>query len=404
MRALFVILHRWFGLLTALFLFVAGLTGALISWDHELDEALNPAFYHRAWQGQTPQDPLQLAKAFEQAHPDLQVSFLPLSLAPDEALNLFVDTRAPSTALPIHNQLALDPISGSVQAERYWGAISLDRENLLPFLYKLHYSLHIPDGFGLELGVWLFGVVGIVWALDCFLALWISFPSVNAWRKSFGFRWRAGGYKLNFDLHRSGGVWLWPLLLLLAVTSVSMNLGFEVVRPLVNRISPLTPSPFEVLPVAGDVEPLITREQIIAQAKQDAPSHGISEPVGGIFYNKLFNVYGVGFFTPGNSHGDGGLGNAWLYYRGDTGAAAGADIPGAGSAGDLFMQLQFPLHSGRIAGVYGRAFMSVLGLAVAVLSVTGVVIWLRKKRARRKSLRSQTNQAGSETLPTVALP
>lgn len=390
MRALFVILHRWLGLFTALFLFVAGLTGALISWDHELDEALNPAFYHHDWQGQRPQDPLLLANAFEQANPELTVSFLPLTLASNEALNLFVDTRAPSTALPRHNQLALDPITGAVQAERYWGAVSLERENLLPFLYKLHYSLHIPDGFGLELGVWLFGIVGIVWMVDCLLALWISFPSASAWRKSFAFRWRAGGYKLNFDLHRSGGVWLWPLLLLLAVTSVSMNLGFEVVRPLVNSVSPLTPSPFEILPVAGNVEPNVTREHVIAQARQDALTRGIREPAGGIFYNKLFNVYGVGFFTPGNSHGDGGLGNAWLYYRGDNGVAVGADIPGAGSAGDLFMQLQFPLHSGRIAGVYGRAFMSILGLAVAVLTVTGVVIWLRKKKARAQSATPRT--------------
>lgn len=399
MRALLVVLHRWFGLFMALFLFVAGLTGALISWDHELDEALNPAFYHRDWRGQTAQDPLQLADAFEQTNPSLQVGFLPLALAPDEALNLFVDTRAPSTALPSHNQLALDPITGTVQAQRYWGAVSLDRENILPFLYKLHYSLHIPDGFGLELGVWLFGIVGIIWMLDCLLALWISFPSANAWRKSFAFRWRAGGYKLNFDLHRSGGVWLWPLLLLLAVTSVSMNLGFEVVRPLVNTVSPLTPSPFEILPVAGDVEPVMTRAQVVAQAKQDAHARGITEPAGGIFYNKLFNVYGVGFFTPGNSHGDGGLGNAWLYYRGDNGAAVGADIPGVGSAGDLFMQLQFPLHSGRIAGIYGRAFMSVLGVAVAILSVTGVVIWLRKRRAR-----VHNQQRLATALTTDALP
>jgi uncharacterized iron-regulated membrane protein len=34
MRPLFVLLHRWLGIGTALFLFVAGLTGAVIAWDH----------------------------------------------------------------------------------------------------------------------------------------------------------------------------------------------------------------------------------------------------------------------------------------------------------------------------------------------------------------------------------
>jgi uncharacterized iron-regulated membrane protein len=45
MRSWLVRLHRWFGLAIALFLFVAGLTGAVIAWDHELDAALNPVFF-----------------------------------------------------------------------------------------------------------------------------------------------------------------------------------------------------------------------------------------------------------------------------------------------------------------------------------------------------------------------
>ena len=45
MRAILVVLHRWFGLFIAGFLIIAGLTGALISWDHELDEWLNPHLF-----------------------------------------------------------------------------------------------------------------------------------------------------------------------------------------------------------------------------------------------------------------------------------------------------------------------------------------------------------------------
>ena len=36
-------LHRYAGLATALFLLVAGLSGALLAFNHELDAALNPA-------------------------------------------------------------------------------------------------------------------------------------------------------------------------------------------------------------------------------------------------------------------------------------------------------------------------------------------------------------------------
>ncbi|WP_250862656.1 PepSY-associated TM helix domain-containing protein, partial [Caballeronia sp. INML3] len=74
-------------------------------------------------------------------------------------------------------------------------------------------------------GTWLLGIVGILWFFDSGIALVLSFPSVKAWRKSFAFRFRRGGYALTFDLHRSGGVWIWGLLLMVAVTSISMNLG-----------------------------------------------------------------------------------------------------------------------------------------------------------------------------------
>jgi hypothetical protein len=55
-------------------------------------------------------------------------------------------------------------------------------------------------------------------------------------------------------------------------------------------------------------------------------------------------------------------------------ALAGVNIPGAGSAGDIFLQAQFPLHSGRILGLPGRIFVSATGLLVAMLSVTGIIL------------------------------
>ncbi|MBS1209821.1 MAG: PepSY-associated helix protein [Proteobacteria bacterium] len=388
MRAALVVMHRWFGLAAAAFLFVSGATGALISWDHELDEWLNPRLFKADSAGPV-RDSLSLARQFEASHPDLQVTWLPLGVAPGEALNIRVEPRPDKAGgkarNPGFNQVALDPVTGAVQARREWGVVSLSRENLLPFLYKLHYSMHLPDVDGIETGVWLMGIIAMVWSLDCFVALWISFPKLASWRKSFAFRWRQGGYKLNFDLHRSGGVWLWLLVLIIAVTSVSMNLQLQFVRPLVNRISPLSPSPWDGRSFRAHDDPaapLVTREAVLASAREEAARRGWTLPAGGIFYSPEADVYGVGFYQPGHDHGDGGLGNAWLHYEGSDGRFAGASVPGEGSAGDIFMQAQFPLHSGRIAGLPGRILVSLLGLAIASFSVTGVVIWARKRKAR----------------------
>ncbi len=405
MRLRWVTFHRWLGLAMAVFLFISGLTGAIISWDHELDEWLNPALYDAISEhdGSNTLTPLALANQFEAENPAAMVRFTPLSIEPGHSHMMSVGPRpdaATGKAVELdYNQIALDPVTGDKQAERMWGDISLTRENLLPFLYKLHYSMHIPDGFGIELGILFMGIIAIVWVLDSFIALWISFPKAKSWRKSFRFRWKQGGHKLNFDLHRSGGVWLWPLLLILAVTSVSMNLNNEVMRPAVSLFSTLTPSPFEQRAPSALDEPMeatLAREQILPLARAEAAQRGWTDPAGGIFYASHFDIYGVGFYTPENDHGDGGLGNPWLYFDGRTGEYLGGKFPGEGSAGDIFLDAMFPLHSGRILGLPGRILVSVMGLMVAMFSVTGVVIWARKRRARLASVDNQKLSLAAE--------
>src|SRR5262249_45706479 len=130
------------------------------SWDHELDAALNPQLYHSSTPG-NPRPSLELAQLLEAEDPRVRVTYLPLAVEPGEALQVFVEPRVnPATGELYdvdYNQVAIDPVSGEIQARRFWGAISLTRENLLPFLYKLHYSMHIPAGGGIEWGIWLMG-------------------------------------------------------------------------------------------------------------------------------------------------------------------------------------------------------------------------------------------------------
>jgi uncharacterized iron-regulated membrane protein len=388
MRKVLVLLHRWFGLGIAVFLLQAGITGALIAWDHEIDALLNPELYR----SEAPADaellsPLRLAEIVEARDPRLEVTFLPLAVEPGHALLMGVDARRdPATGKPYElgfDQVAINPATGAIQAQREWGKLSLSRQQIMPFLYRLHYSLHIPEAGTWPLGLWFMGIVAVIWLLDSFIALWISFPSWRAWRKSFQFRFDKGGYRLTFDLHRSGGVWTWLLIMPLALTAVSMNLNREVVRPVVSLFSPLAESPFATrTPSEQGVTPQVPRASITRRAAADALALELGRPQGGLFYSQEFGVYGVGFYEPGQDHGDGGLGNPWLYYDGATGEPAGAELPGRGSAGDLFMQLQFPLHSGRILGVPGRVIITLLGLCVAMFSVTGVLIWAKKRRQR----------------------
>ncbi|MET0282972.1 MAG: PepSY-associated TM helix domain-containing protein [Polyangiales bacterium] len=388
MRRISMLLHRWLGLFTALFLAMAGLTGAMIAWDHELDHWLNPQLFRAQDQGPV-RDPLQLANELEAKDARFTVSYLPLKLEEGDALDLHITPHIDPRTKQLYElgftEIMLDPATGRRLGQREWGAFSLARESIMPFLYKLHYTLHLPMSGTLDFGMLVMGIIAIVWFLDAFIALYISFPSRKVWKKSFAFRFDQGTHKMTFDLHRSSGVWLWPILFVFAFTAVTMNLGDQLIEPIVNAISPLTKNPWDTEPNFDPPAPKVSREQALALGKAAAAERGITEPIGSIFYSAQWNFYSLNFHVPGAEHGDGGLGNRALFFDAQTGAMIRDREPAKGSAGDLFMAAQFPLHSGRLFGTGGRIFVSLLGLIIFGLSFTGVWLWAKKRLAQGRA-------------------
>jgi uncharacterized iron-regulated membrane protein len=403
MRTAFVLIHRFVGLTIAAFLFVAGLTGAVISWDHELDEVINPHLVEAPGRGPL-LDPLVLADKLAADDSRSIVTYVPLHAEEGHSLPFGVHPRFDPEAQDLYatgyNQVFIDPVTGQVRGKREWGAAwPISTETFVSFMYVLHYSLHVPEFWGIDRwGEWLMGGIALLWTLDCFVGFYLTLPTRRRTTAQFATWWKrwkpawkikTGGsaYRLNFDLHRAFSLWTWVLLLVLAVSAVSLNLYFEVARPLVSALSSFTPTPFDtrpMLPHSAMLSPKVTYTQVLASGRAEAAKRGFALPAGDIFYAPQFGVFGVRFFDPGGEHGDGlKLGNDILYFDGEDGRYIGDWIPWRGTAGDLFLQMQFPVHSGRIFGIPGRILISAMGLGVAMLSVTGVVIWLRKRRARR---------------------
>nr|WP_315479791.1 PepSY-associated TM helix domain-containing protein [uncultured Rhodoferax sp.] len=417
MRPFWTFLHRWVGLGTAVFLFLTGVTGAVISWDHELDAWLNP---HLTAAQPNPEglpgiSTLELARQIEQRHPTVTVRFIPLHVEPGRSVAFGVAPRVNPATQKLHepgfNQVFVDPVSGQELGQRQWGAVwPISRETFVSFLYKFHHTLHLPEMWGIDRwGTWLLGGVAILWTLDCFVGAYLTLPvrrkakpqpgdglagdAVGAlktgkgwwqlWAPAWKIRSRAGAYKLNFDMHRAVSLWTWGLLFIVAFTAFSLNLNREIFRPLLTTFSQVSPNPFtqrKPAPKHQPILPVLDYAQALAQATADAQAKGWPEPPGSVFYSQSLGIYGIDFFqsdtTPGSI-------NKRLYYDGKDGRFVGERLLWAGSVADIFLQAQFPLHSGRILGLPGRILISLLGVVVAMLSVTGVYIWWKKRRARQ---------------------
>lgn len=421
MRSFFLILHRYVGLLMAAFLFVTGLTGAIISWDHELDRWLNPHLLEARGSGR-PHDALDLAAQIEMRHPQVQVVALPLAAEAGDAYAFWVmpqiDPVSRKLFTPGFNQIFVDPLSGEELGRREWGAVwPINAENVVSFLYKLHFSLHIPSFFGSERwGIWLLGSIALLWIVDCFTGFVLTLPARRKfpskpgkaagrsfwqrWAPSWKVRWQGGSYKINFDFHRAASLWTWALLFILAFTAFSLNLYREVFFPAMSLVSTVTASPFDVRTATAPDQPITPRfgfAEALAVASREAGRRGWPEAAGSIFYDRHFGIYGIDFFAPEDAHGVAGVGHKRLYVDGLDGRYLGERLPWQGTTADIFVQAQFPLHSGRILGLPGRILISLMGLVVALLSVSGVYIWWRKRRGRWQMANRRSCKATATT-------
>lgn len=393
-RKSFVWLHRYAGLAMAGFLAIAGLTGSVIAFADEIDAWLNPGLYRIDSVG----DPLplaELARRVEQSDPRIRVHRIEPGLGLRQSALLTVAPRSDAGVPPGYDQVFADPVTGAVLGTRLWGAARLDRPHLVPFLYKLHYDLQIADPWGM----WLMGAIACLWTLDCFVGLYLTLPRGRRWLTRWGRAWKikpgAEFFRTSFDLHRAGGLWLWLVLLMLAVSSVSLNLRTEIFSPIVSAFSPLTPSIFDLrVPDEQARDPGLSFDQIAVRARREAQGLGWAMDLASINYIADYGIYAIRFDAETFWTGE----FRFLYMDASDGRLLDRYKLGDGSAGDVFTVAQFGLHSGRIAGLAGRIAICIAGIAVTALSVTGVIIWWIKRTRRhapRTPARAATNPAST---------
>lgn len=384
MREWMVVLHRYAGLVLACVLFVAGITGSVIAFQSEIDRWLNPDLYQRSSSGASlPLD--TLIAGVEAQLPGARVNSLYLERTGENVL-LNVETLKEGAALGF-SQVFADPVTGHVVGTRLWGECCFERKNVIPFLYTLHNSLHLP-------GIWgpvFLGGMALLWLIDCFVGFYLTLPSGwrnwRKWKIAWTLKPDARGIRLGLDLHRAGGLWLWIVLIATASSGVALNLREQVFRPTVDLVADLSPTPIEQGIAAGAAD-TPDHNLSFAAAVTHARAHArktFAEPVAHyVLYVRELNAYGVAITPKENAaHPLDGLGPSWFYLSGADSRPLAMDVMGEGTSGDVYLQSQFSLHSGYLLGIPGRVLIALSGLVVAMLSVTGVYVWWRKRRARR---------------------
>lgn len=389
--------HRYVGLLMTVFLVVAGVTGSLLAFYVELDEALNPSLYRVSAPapGAPVLDPFEQREALQGQLPHglwaHRVSFE----ARAGIASLVSVSAAPGAENQGDDEFFLDPSSGRVLGSRRWGDLSQGTRNVMPFLYRLHYSLALG-----EVGSALFGVVALLWTFDCFVGGYLTLPAARrgqgrrgtrAWLARWKPAWLVRGGQLFswvFTWHRASGLWVWALLLVIAWSAVGLNLR-EVYHPVMNAVFGLEQRAFERLPkhepprmtpVLGWREAHQRGRALMAEQAGERGFDVLSERR--IVYDPKFNAFR--YQVQSSLDVSDRYAGTTVWLDAESGALLAFEAPTGQSAGQTVTTWIYQLHFGavRALGFPYRIVVCLVGVATAVLSITGVWIWW-VKRAKR---------------------
>jgi uncharacterized iron-regulated membrane protein len=375
LRTALVVVHRWFGVVGGLWLLALALTGSILVFYEEIDGALNPDLAPLPTLGPGATFDAIAAAAVER-HPGSYASFVHLPHHAGEPMAVYLAPRAgvDPESVPAGLHVFVDPATGGARGERVWGAPRLDRRHFAPFLYKLHMDLHLGAPMA-----WFLGLLGLAWALDHVVATLLSFPTPSRWLESFRVRRGARGFPLAYGLHRALGLWLLPVTFVLAVSGVYFE-WYETVVAAVDKVSPVTKDFAESAPPLA--EPRYAPPVGIDRAVAAARAHAGGAALDSLFLLPEKGLYALRLKDPRDLAG---YGMRVVHVDSGDGAVVSDRHEAEGSAGDVLIAWQYPLHSGRAFGWPGRIAILAAGLAVSTLTVTGFVIWGRKLAARRSA-------------------
>jgi len=233
----------------------------------------------------------------------------------------------------------------------------------------------------------------LIWTLDCFVGFYLTLPNrlrhfLRRWRSAWLVNRKGSIYRLNFAFHRAAGLWTWAMLLILALSSVQYNLNDELFAPALRALLPIK-NVVDSIPVRpGPLdEPRLTWEQALKRGRTLMAENGARQKFTIDFEDNLrldrergVFIYSVKSSLNIRDHSA----DTRVVLSAIDGRDLGFTHPYIAS-GNAVSQWLSALHTGRVGGLFYRIFLSLMGIVVAMLSVTGVVIWWKKRSARRRA-------------------
>jgi uncharacterized iron-regulated membrane protein len=356
-RALFQI-HLWAGLALSAYVIVISLSGAILVFEDELTATTLPPGLSR----------------FDPAHM-LSIPAVMLRFAEACPGCIANSINTPSAVIPAYQLRATSPTHRELAfvADPVTGAMHLYPRTWVNWVHDLHLYLLLGSAIGLQIN----GVGAFVLLILSITGVLIWWPGVKNWSRGLRISWRSNWRRINFDAHHAIGIWTLGIVMWWSISGIY----FAWYRPFVaavNAVFPLRGMLAPSVPVLGSSSLRASLVSILASAQHASPQgrlFSLSDPslTGSVVYAQM-DLRASGDFAHRDivtiATSDARILTVWHYGSNQT-------------IGDWIMWSMHPLHFGTIWGLPFKVLWFLLGLSLAVLTVTGLIMyWNRYLRHR----------------------
>jgi len=359
-----LVLHRWVGVIAAIFIVVVAITGCALIFENNIDRALNPRTSY-VTPGQTVlSDEALIAAVSAAVPPDVKVTGLRFDPHPAFAW---------SASLSNGTTAFFNPYTGQVLGTR-----NTQETGFARWIHLVHTRLVAGENGERFVG-WI-TVITLLMSLSGLYLWWprkiVSVGRYSSWRRA------------NFDLHSALGFWASALMVVVALSGVII--AFErTLDPIVEKLGAAprpNPALMKSVPVPG-AKPVSTDEAVkIAEATLPGASVTvINVPASATDIYRAFAKFPEDRTPAGRSH---------VFIDQFSGKVLFVDNTRTAPLGRKLLDMKRSLHTGDVLGLPTQILYFLGSLALAGQVVSGVLIWWKPKRAgARVAARRQTSAA-----------
>ncbi|MDQ7948264.1 MAG: PepSY-associated TM helix domain-containing protein [Pedobacter sp.] len=368
-------LHLWLGLIAGAVVFVVAITGCIYVFQVEISEAIH-------------HDEIFITPPKKQQ--TLPISYLQLQaekhLGKGKKINFISTYQSPQRAWEFGTFKGGDPNGffyfdavdyyDVVWVNPYTGKVTLAvayKYEFFNVVKMLHWSLLINHPIGQQIVGWS-TIIFVVLLITGLIMWWPKNLKKSNFDKSFKIKWKAKFKRLNYDLHNVPG--FYALLITLVLSLTGLVWAFQWFQKTVYVLASGTTAPPSTKTFNSDTTKAINSKAFdlafenTRKLLPDAIKIGISPAIG-----KAGVIYANGYR------------DEETYYDSDdlqfdqySGKLLENRKHSEKNAGERLIGMNYDIHVGAILGLPGKILAFLASLIAASLPITGVIIWLGKKK------------------------